>query len=101
MLSHRSKLEQVRKMMASEYVHIMTQALEEPYGLRLVFSNAADRTCAMRKFYRIRDQLRQAGDSRFDILSLIRCNPTELLMFRRDRISNSPRDDGLKPHHEV
>jgi hypothetical protein len=83
-------------MNTGDYIAVMRGALEEPFGLRLTFGSENDRACAARKFYKIRDQLRDHGDSSFNVLSLLKHGVTELLIFQRDKIANPPKDDGLR-----
>lgn len=82
-------------MIRSDYIAAMERALHEQYGLRLTFPDPFQRARAARRFYRIREQLREDGDSSFDILSVMKCGDIELLIFRRDKIANPPRDDGV------
>jgi hypothetical protein len=79
----------------------MHRALEEPFGLRLTFDSEQDRARAARKFYKIRDQLREQGDSSFNVLSLLRQGASELLIFQRGKIANPPQDDGIQANKEA
>jgi hypothetical protein len=83
-------------MITDDYIAVMRRALEEPFGLRLTFIDEQDRARAVRKFYKIRDQLQEHGDSSFNALSLQKHGATELLIFHRGKIPNPPRDDGVQ-----
>jgi hypothetical protein len=83
-------------MIKDEYIDMLRRALEEPFGLRLTFASEQERARAIRKLYKIREQLREQGDPSFTVLSLLQQGATELLIFRRDKIANSPLDDGVQ-----
>jgi hypothetical protein len=83
-------------MIKDDYLATMHRALEEPFGLRLTFASEQDRARAARKFYKIRDQLREHGDSSFNVVSLLKQGARELLIFQRDKIANPPLDDGVQ-----
>jgi hypothetical protein len=83
-------------MITDDYIAVMRGALEEPFGLRLTFDSEQNRVRAARKFYKIRDLLREHGDSSFNVLSLLKQGTRELLIFQRDKITNPPLDDGVQ-----
>jgi hypothetical protein len=88
-------------MIHADYVSLLLRALAEPFGVKLTFTDPLDRNRAARKFYKIRDQRRAQNDSSFDVLSIMQRGSNELLIFRRDRVINPPRDDGLLPQNSA
>lgn len=83
-------------MMQDEYAALLERALGETHGLKLTFPSPSDVIRARRKLYKLRDQRREAGDARFELLSFVRKSPTDLLLIRRDQLP-APVSDGLLP----
>jgi hypothetical protein len=88
-------------MIRADYISVRARALAEPFGVKLSFPDPQDRNRAARKFYKIRDQLRERGDSSFNVLSLLQQGEKELLIFQRNKIASPAPDDGIQPNKEA
>lgn len=83
-------------MTPDDYTALLDRALGEPHGLKLTFTSLSDVIRARRKLYKLRDQRRESGDARFDLLSFVRKSPATLLLIRRDQLPG-PVSEGIMP----
>ena len=82
-------------MTRDDYLTSMRRALDSPHGVALDFDNWVLAERARRRFYSLRDTVRRAGNTDFDILSLVMQRGGGLLIVRRDRLPRRDTDDGL------
>ncbi len=82
-------------MNRSEYLALLRQALSAPHGVALQFDDWVKADRARGRLYRLRSNLRRAGDHSFDNLSFVMQPYGGLWIVRRDRLPRRDRDDGL------
>ena len=83
-------------MTRDDYLALLGMAAASAHGLVLPFRNVHQAVQARRKFYKLRDELRDAGADDYDSLSFIVTFAGDLHIVRRDVLPRRVNDDGLK-----
>ncbi len=82
-------------MTRDDYLTLLRQALSAPHGVALEFGDWVKAERARGRLYRLRNDLRRAGDDSFDSLSLVTKPYGDLWIVRRDRLPRRDMEDGL------
>ncbi len=88
-------------MIRDEYLALLRQALSTPHGVALEFDDWVQAERARGRLYRLRSNLRRAGDHSFDSLSLVMQPYGDLWIVRRDRLPQRDMEDGLSAESHV
>ena len=83
-------------MTRDDYLALLGEAAASPHGLVLPFRNEHHAVQARRKFYKLRDELRDEGADDYRSLSFIVTVEGDLKIVRRDVLPRRVIDDGLK-----
>ena len=83
-------------MTRDDYLALLSEAAASAHGLVLPFRNEQQAVQARRKFYKLRDELRDAGAENYCSLSFIVTLEGDLHIVRRDILPRRVNDDGLK-----
>ncbi len=81
-------------MKRDDYEALLRQALTTPHGISLQLADWRQAERARSRFYKIRDDLRRAGNVAYDALSFVLQSSGELQILRRDQLPRNY-DDGL------
>ncbi len=82
-------------MTRDDYLALLRQALSAPHGVALEFDDWVQADRARGRLYRLRSNLRRAGDHSFDSLSLVTQPYGGLWIVRRDKLPRRDTEDGL------
>ncbi len=82
-------------MTRDQYLALLRQALSARHGVALEFGDFDKAERARGRLYRLRSNLRRAGDHSFDSLSLVAQPCGGLWIVRRDRLPRRDMEDGL------
>ncbi len=83
-------------MTRDDYLTLLGKAAASAHGIVLPFRSEQQAVQARRKFYKLRDELRDAGAEYYRSLSFIVTLEGDLHIVRRDVLSRRVNDDGLK-----
>ncbi len=83
-------------MTRDDYLALLGMAAASAHGIVLPFRNEQHALQARRKFYKLRDELRDAGAEDYRSLSFIVTFEGDLHIIRRDVLPRRVDDDGLK-----
>ncbi len=83
-------------MTRDDYLALLGEAAASARGLVLPFPNEQQAVQARRKFYKLRDELRDAGAEDYRSLSFIVTFEGDLHIVRQDILPRRVIDDGLK-----
>ncbi len=83
-------------MTRNDYLTLLGQAAASSHGLVLPFRNEQHAVQARRKFYKLRDELRDDGAEEYRSLNFILTIEGDLHIVRRDILPRRVNDDGLK-----
>ena len=83
-------------MTRDDYLALLGQAAASAHGLVLPFRNQQHSIQARRKFYKLRDELREDGTEDYRSLSFIVTIEGDLHIVRRDILPRRVDDDGPK-----
>ena len=83
-------------MTRDDYLTLLGKAAASAHGIALPFPNEQQAAQARRKFYKLRDELRDAGAEDYRSLSFIVTIEGDLHIVRRDVLPRRVDDDGLK-----
>ncbi len=83
-------------MTRDDYLNLLGEAAASAHGIALPFPNDQQAAQARRKFYKLRDDLRDAGAEDYRSLSFIVTIEGDLHIVRRDILPRRVNDDGLK-----
>ena len=83
-------------MTRDNYMELLRRAAGSQHGIALPFGNVHQAVQARRKFYKLRDELRDDGADDYRSLSFIVTIEGDLHIVRRDILPRRVNDDGLK-----
>ena len=83
-------------MKRNDYLAHLGEAAGSPHGIALPFGNVHQAVQARRKFYKLRDELLDAGAEDYRSLSFIVTFEGDLHIVRQDVLPRRVDDDGLK-----